>query len=159
MACSAHCEEGESMRWNKTHSRNSFDHLFSPSAPPHTETHFLPYSSVSGFSPVSGWRQAGPLRAFKRLLKVCGRRGPYPSAATHNLGWACPQNPPSSHLVSWHYAAPPLFQAKEPAEKKNGSARRSDLSRDFEDFNVMGWVWNDAGDCLETSMTSSNVNL
>lgn len=59
-----------------------------------------PFSSVSDFSPVSGWRQEGPLRAFKRLLKVLVRHGPYPSTATHTLHPSRPQSPLSNHCFS-----------------------------------------------------------
>lgn len=65
-----------------------------PSLPP------AAFSSVSSFSPVSGWRQAGPLRAFKRLLKVLVRHGPYPSAATHTVHPVHPQSPLSNHSFS-----------------------------------------------------------
>lgn len=72
---------------------NSFQELLhAPVDPPpqtHTRTH-TQFSSVSDFSPVSGWRQAGPLRAFKRLLEVLVRHGLYPSA-THAVHPACPQ--------------------------------------------------------------------
>lgn len=51
-------------------------------------------SPVSDFSPVSGWRQTGLLRAFKRLLKVRSRHGPYSTVATATHTRTHPQPSP-----------------------------------------------------------------
>lgn len=75
------------------------------SPPPHHHPP-LPFSSVSNFSPLSGWRQAGPLRAFKRLLKVLVRHGPYPSTATHTIHPSLPTKPSKqSQLLSLRMSA------------------------------------------------------
>lgn len=72
--------------------------LLPPCLPPS-----LPFSSVSNFSPVSGWRQAGPLRAFKSLLEVLGRQGLHPCRRRRrrpHRQLSMPQSPLSDHGFS-----------------------------------------------------------
>lgn len=69
-------------------------------------------SPVSDFSPVSGWRQTGLLRAFKRLLKVRSRHGPYSTVATATHTRTHPQPSPPTHppsgSVRSHTRTPPF---------------------------------------------------
>lgn len=76
------------------------DQLVPGTTPPSPPLPDSPFSAVSSFPPVSGWRQAGPPGAFKSLLGVRGReagpsipdrrRSPEASARNHSFSGCQP---------------------------------------------------------------------
>lgn len=121
-------------------------------------------SSLSVFSPMSGRRQACPLRAFKRLLKVLSRRGPYPPAADRAVHPRRPRSPLSNHSFSGCQLAlllPPPLRLRSGLTHASGSGakrghslvaamgetghlRHTDLRGPFEGSDVTAWAVNDA---------------